>query len=250
MPRWPVADAAPTTSSTCMPRPGDRCAVRVRTGRVADWDRDLAAAAGRGPRLRTGSTREVPLPASLSASAVVRLAARPGRPGPRPGPADAAPARAGRHPRHPVPRLGRGAVRRRQPLLDRIDLEGAADDDLAPPTTTSRRCRRRSSRVRTRPAAPPGRGAVPARARWTGWSAVASTRSTARGRRYDVVDWKTGRSRAQTRCSSRSTAPPGRGSPASPRSPSARRSTTSRPGGSCAPRTCRRRRAGGAAHRT
>ena len=109
-----------------MPRPGDDV---EQSELIADWDRDLAALLAEAQAAHR-PTREVPLPASLSASAVLRLAADPeglARDLARP------------MPRAPKPAATRGtrfhawveAQFGVQPLLDRSDLEGAADDDLA-----------------------------------------------------------------------------------------------------------------------
>ena len=173
-------------------------------------------AARRRRTRRTGSTCDVPLPAvAVAPPRVVRLARDPdglardlARPMPRP-PAPAARAR------HPVPRLGRVAVRRR-PLLDRTDLEGAADDDLVDDDDLAalqaaflagpvrRRAPRTASRRRSSSCSA------------TGWSGAGSTPSTAP---TAGTTSSTGRPAAArpTRCSWRCTAPRGRGSPASPR---------------------------------
>jgi DNA helicase-2/ATP-dependent DNA helicase PcrA len=98
--------------------------------RVAEWDRDLEVLLTEARLLHRVETA-VPLPSSLSASGLVRLAADPDgfardlvRPMPRP----------------PAPAAHRGtrfhawveSLFGEQPLLDRSDLEGAADDDLVP----------------------------------------------------------------------------------------------------------------------
>ncbi|HYN75306.1 MAG TPA: ATP-dependent DNA helicase, partial [Candidatus Limnocylindria bacterium] len=95
---------------------------------TAAWDRDAAALLEEARALHT-PVHDVPVPAALSASALVRLAADPAglardlaRPMPRP----------------PAPAARRGTrfhawvegLFDAQPLLDRSDLEGAADDDL------------------------------------------------------------------------------------------------------------------------
>ena len=95
---------------------------------LAAWDRDADALLEEARALHT-AVHDVPVPAALSASALVRLAADPAglardlaRPMPRP----------------PAPAARRGTrfhgwvegLFGAQPLLDRSDLEGAADDDL------------------------------------------------------------------------------------------------------------------------
>jgi DNA helicase II / ATP-dependent DNA helicase PcrA len=97
--------------------------------RLADWDRDVASLLAEAEAAHLPQ-REVVLPSSLSASAVVRLAADPAglardlaRPMPRP-PAAAA-TRGTRF--HAWVEAQFGV----QPLIDRTDLAGAADDLLA-----------------------------------------------------------------------------------------------------------------------
>ena len=104
----PPGSATGTPSSTgCSPRPG-----------------------ATGPTSSTCRCRRACRPPRWPA------ARRPGRVRPRAGPADAAPAVAGGPVRHPVPRLGRGALRPAG-LLDPDDLPGRGDlgiddeDDLA-----------------------------------------------------------------------------------------------------------------------
>ncbi|WP_301252428.1 PD-(D/E)XK nuclease family protein, partial [Streptomyces somaliensis] len=82
----PRSAGAPRTST--VPPAGPLAPEEART--VASWDRDLDALAGELLRARA-TTREVPLPASLSASQLLRLAADPdgfaaelARPMPRP----------------------------------------------------------------------------------------------------------------------------------------------------------------------
>src|SRR6185369_5658392 len=97
---------------------------------VAGWDHDVAALLEEA-RAGAGVALDVPLPASLSASALVRLASDPeglardlARPLPRP----------------PAPAAHRGtrfhawveSLFGERPLLDRTELEGAADDDVVP----------------------------------------------------------------------------------------------------------------------
>ena len=119
-----------------------------------------------------------------------------------------------------------------------------APTSRAPPTTTSRRLDddlaalqdgvpRRALR---RPAAPPGRGAVPAGARRAGGPRPDRRRLPARGRQLRGRRLEDRAQPEQTRCSSRSTAPRGPRSPVCPRSPSVRRSTTSPSGARRAPR--------------
>ena len=97
---------------------------------VAGWDRDVASLLEEAASVHRVQL-DVPLPVSLSASAVVRLASDPdglarnlARPMPRP----------------PAPAARRGtrfhawveSLFGELPLLDRSDLGGAADDDLVP----------------------------------------------------------------------------------------------------------------------
>ena len=217
-----------------MPRVGDDL---EQSELLADWDRDLAALLSEAEAAHR-PTRDVPLPASLSASAVLRLAADPqglardlARPMPRP----------------PTAAATRGtrfhawveALFGVQPLLDRSDLAGAADDDLAAgPTTIWRRCARPSSPARTPPDRPTASRRRSSSSSAAGWSAAGSTPSTC---------WTTAASRSstgrpgeavRTPCSWPSTGPPGRRSRVSRSSRSAPRSTTSPADGSSVQTTC------------
>ncbi len=166
--------------------PGDRAL-------VDGWDRDLAALLDEARRSHQVDL-DVPLPASLSASAVVRLAADPdglardlARPMPRP----------------PAPAATRGtrfhawveSLFGERPLLDRFELEGAADDDLVPDDSLAGL----QQAFLSGPYAsrPPHRVEAP-------FQLVLGGR-VVRGRidavyrtddGYDVIDWKTGRSAA------------------------------------------------------
>ena len=99
---------------------------RLPTG-TSTWSRLPGSATGTpsstGCWPRPGADRsgvvDVPLPSSLSATALARLRDDPGRVRPRAGQADASPAVPGRPLRHPVPRLGRGAVRAAVPARPR-----------------------------------------------------------------------------------------------------------------------------------
>ncbi len=109
--------------------PGDESAESTFASELtAAWDRDAAALLEEARALHT-AVHDVPLPPALSASSLVRVAADPdglardlARPMPRP----------------PAPAARRGTrfhgwvegLFGERPLLDRSDLEGAADDDL------------------------------------------------------------------------------------------------------------------------
>ncbi len=97
---------------------------------LAGWDRDIAALLEEARRAHVVEL-DVPLPASLSATELVRLAADPealARDLARP------------LPRRPAPAARRGtrfhswveSLFGERPLLDRTELQGAADDDLVP----------------------------------------------------------------------------------------------------------------------
>ena len=77
---------------------------------VAEWDAELERLLAEARRDRAASV-DVPLPSSLSATSLSRLRDDPDSLRPRAGPADAAAALAGRAVRHPLPRLGRVALR-------------------------------------------------------------------------------------------------------------------------------------------
>ena len=120
-------------------------------------------------------------------------ARRPRAVRPRPGPADAATAVAGRPLRHPLPRLGRGALRpavaarprrparARRPRHRRRGRPARADRALRGRARSPTGCRWRSSR----------------RSRWSSagrWCAAASTRcTTSPDGGFLLVDWKTNR---------------------------------------------------------
>ena len=116
---------------------------------------------------------EVPLPRSLSATALLRLREDPeafardlARPMPRP-PSPRGPLR------HPLPRLGRGAASASSRCSTPTTCPGRADlgiDDDADLDATDRRLRGGAVR---RPGAARGRGAVRARARRARWCAAA-----------------------------------------------------------------------------
>ncbi len=162
--------------------------------RLAHWDRDLTALLEEARRAHRVEL-DVPLPASLSASALVRLARDPdgvardlARPMPRP----------------PAPAARRGtrfhawveAQFGQRPLLDRADLEGAADDDLVPDESMRA--------LQAAFLAGPFAGVVPHRVE-APFQLVLGGR-VVRGRidavyrtpdgGYDVIDWKTGRTPA------------------------------------------------------
>jgi DNA helicase II / ATP-dependent DNA helicase PcrA len=160
---------------------------------VHDWDTDLAALLEEA-RLAHRVDLEVALPASLSASALVRLASDPtglardlARPMPRP----------------PAPAATRGtrfhawveSLFGERPLLDRFELEGAADDDLVPD----------DSLAALKAAFLDGPYAVVAPHRVEAPFQLVLGGAVVRGRidavyrtadGYDVIDWKTGSSRA------------------------------------------------------
>jgi len=162
---------------------------------VAGWDRDLSALLDEARRAHHKDL-DVPLPDSLSASAVVRLAKDPdglardlARPMPRP----------------PAPAATRGtrfhawveSLFGERPLLDRTDLVGAADDDLVPD----------ESLTALQDAFLAGPYAVQAPYRIEAPFQLVLDGRVIRGRidavyrtvsddgleQYDVIDWKTGR---------------------------------------------------------
>jgi ATP-dependent DNA helicase UvrD/PcrA len=125
-----LADEEPSNEQTLSVTRGEGGAgdPKVDDALTAAWDRDAAALLEEARSLHT-AVHDVPVPAALSASSLVRLAADPdglarvlARPMPRP----------------PAPAARRGTrfhgwvegIFGEQPLLDRSDLEGAADDDL------------------------------------------------------------------------------------------------------------------------
>ena len=160
---------------------------------VDDWDRDLAALLEEARQSHQVS-RDVPLPASLSASAFVRLAKDPdglardlARPMPRP-PAPAA-TRGTRF--HAWVEAQFGA----QPLLDRLDLEGAADDDLVPDDELG--ALQEAFLAGPYGAVPPHQVEAPFQLVLGGRvirGRIDAVYRTETG--YDVIDWKTGRSAA------------------------------------------------------
>ena len=161
--------------------------------RLADWDRDLAALLSEAQAAHR-PTRDVPLPTSLSASAVLRLAADPeglardlARPMPRP----------------PAPAATRGtrfhawveAQFGVQSLIDRTDLEGAADEGLPDDDLAGLQKAFLAGPYASRP---PLRVEAPFQLVLAG--RVVRGRIDAvyavDGGGYDVVDWKTGRQAA------------------------------------------------------
>ncbi len=165
----------------------------VERSLVASWDRDLAALLEEA-RLAHRVDLDVPLPASLSASSLVRLIADPvglardlARPMPRP----------------PAPAATRGtrfhawveSLFGERPLLDRLDLEGAADDDLVPDESLD--SLKRAFLAGPYGTVPPYRVEAPFQLVIAGTvipGRIDAIYRTAEG--YDVIDWKTGRSPA------------------------------------------------------
>jgi DNA helicase II / ATP-dependent DNA helicase PcrA len=160
---------------------------------VSTWDRDIAALLEEA----RGSHRidlDVPLPASLSATALVRLAADPGglardlaRPMPRP----------------PAPAAARGtrfhawveSLFGERPLLDRFELEGAADDDVVPEESLERL--RAAFLAGPYATQPPHRIEAPFQLVLAGRvvrGRIDAVYRTDDG--FDVIDWKTGRGTA------------------------------------------------------
>ncbi len=160
---------------------------------VEGWDRDVAALLEE-VRLSHRVQLEVPVPGSLSASALVRLAADPdglardlARPTPRP----------------PAPAASRGtrfhawveSLFGERPLLDRSDLAGAADDDIVADEDLAA--------LQQAFLAGPYAGLAPHRVEAPFQLVLGGT--VVRGRidavyrtdgGFDVVDWKTGRTAA------------------------------------------------------
>ena len=210
----------------------------VEAARVADWDLELDRLVAEA-RADRDQVVDVPLPTSLSATALLAAADRAGVLRPRPGPADAAPAVAGRPLRHPLPRVGRGTVRPAGPLRPRR---------AARPGRRRHRLRRRPRRadrdVRARARSPTGRR-TPSRRRSRSsstarWCAAGSTRCTP-NRAAATSSW-TGRPAARTTptcCSWLSTGSPGPSWPASRSTRCGRRSTSCAAGGPSSPTTCR-----------
>ena len=83
----------------------------IEAARVAEWDAELERLLAEARDEPRADDRRARCPRSLSATALARLRDDPEDVRPRPGPADAAAAVAGGPVRHPLPRLGRGAVR-------------------------------------------------------------------------------------------------------------------------------------------
>ena len=161
--------------------------------RLADWDRDLAALLSEAQTAHR-PTRDVPLPTSLSASAVLRLAADPeglardlARPMPRP----------------PAPAATRGtrfhawveAQFGVQSLLDRTDLEGAADEGLPDDDLAELQKAFLAGPYASRP---PLRVEAPFQLVLAGRVVRGRIDAVyaANGGGFDVVDWKTGRQAA------------------------------------------------------
>ena len=160
---------------------------------VRGWDTDLAALLAEARAARTVNL-DVALPASLSASALVRLAKDPdglardlARPMPRP----------------PAPAATRGtrfhswveSLFGQRPLLDRLELEGAADDDLVADEDLA--ALKAAFMDGPYAAVPPHRVEAPFQLVLGG--AVVRGRIDAvyrTGVGFDVIDWKTGRSPA------------------------------------------------------
>jgi DNA helicase II / ATP-dependent DNA helicase PcrA len=184
--------APPTLFDAATPGVGVGALTAQDQARVAGWDRDIAVLLDEARRSYRVDL-EVPLPASLSASAVVRLARDPdglardlARPMPRP----------------PAPAAARGtrfhawveSLFDVVPLIDRTDLAGAADDVL----DDEELARLQDAFLRG-----PYAGVAPHRVE-APFQLVLGDR-VVRGRidavyrthdGYDVVDWKTGRTSA------------------------------------------------------
>ena len=195
-------EAARRGRATADPAAPDDDLDMVEAARVADWDVELDRLVAEA-RADRDQVVDVPLPTSLSATALVAAARRPRDVRPRAGPADAAAAVAGRPVRHPLPRLGRGAVRPAGPLRPRR---------AARPGRRRHRLRRRPRRadrdLRARARSPTGRRTPSRRrSRWSStarWCAAGSTRSTPRtADGFLVVDWKTSRTRRRRRAPAR-----------------------------------------------
>ena len=188
-PRWKTS--VPRSSTLV---PGDDGLTDAERELVAAWDRDLEALLSEVQDAHT-PRRDVELPASLSASALVRLAADPdglardlARPMPRP----------------PAPAATRGTRFHAwvetlfgvQALIDRTELEGAADDlDEAASADAELAALQDAFRAGPYASRPPARVEQP-------FQLVLAGR-VVRGRidavyrdddgRWEVVDWKTGK---------------------------------------------------------
>ena len=218
--RWPPARRGRPDRRHAGARPHPGVGRRARPGSLEEASRD------RSPAI------DVPLPSSLSATALARL-----RDDPEAFAADLA---------RPMPRQPSPAARFGTRFHAWVEARFGQQDLLRPrrpagPRRRRHRRRRRPAgadrRVRGRRRSPTGsRTRSRRRSRWCSparWCAAGSTRSTPRpdGDGCLVVDWKTNRAQTPTRCSSRSTAWPGPSSPACRSSGCARSST------SCAPAT-------------
>ena len=196
--------------------------------------RRARAAARRGAPRPGADVVDVPLPSSLSATALARLRDDPDALRPRAGPADAAAALAGRAVRHPLPRLGGGPLRPAGPASTPTSCPAAP----TPASTTTTTSRELIGRFEAGPVRRPG-----ARTRVEAPFALVLAGQVVRGR-IDAVyaraataaSWSsTGRPTGRpppTRSSSRSTGWPGPSSPACRSSGCARRSTTCAPASS------------------
>ena len=102
----------------------------VETARVADWDAEVERLLAEARSERSADI-DVPLPGSLSASALLRLQEDAGRVRPRAGPPDAAAAVARGAVRHAVPRLGRGPLRPAAAARPRRPARAAPTSDIA-----------------------------------------------------------------------------------------------------------------------
>ena len=151
----------------------------VEAARVADWDVELDRLVAEA-RADRDQVVDVPLPTSLSATALSRLRTEPDGVRARAGPADAAAAVAGRAVRHPLPRVGRGAVRPAGPLRPRRAARPGrrrhrlrrrprrADRDVRARAVRRPRAARRRGAVRARPRRPGGARPDRRRVRRTG----------------------------------------------------------------------------------
>ena len=192
--RAPAASPPTLVAGGAGPTDADDARGRAaRSTRSQQWDDELERLLDEARRDRSPEI-EVPLPASLSATVAGPAARRPRGVRPRAGPADAAAAVAGGPVRHPLPRLGGGAVRPAARCSTPTSCPAAAtsaiDDeaDLRELIEALRGRRRSPTGCRT-PSSRRSRWCSPGR-----WCAAGSTRSTPRPTAAScVVDWKTNR---------------------------------------------------------
>jgi DNA helicase-2/ATP-dependent DNA helicase PcrA len=186
-------------------------------GRRGGVGRRARAPAGRGsPGARHGDRGAAALVAVRDLAGAA--ARRPGHLCPRAGPADAAPAVARGPVRHPLPRLGRGAVRPaaadRPRRAARCRADAEIDEDELRELVAAFEAGQFADRV-PHAVEPPFALVLDGQVVRGRIDAVYAEPTPRRDDRFLVVDWKTNRPRTPTRSSSwRSTGSPGPSSPA------------------------------------